>query len=167
MVIVRQLLPQVMATVPAAAPGPVPSLSARRIMSPEVTVEAAARVTLRPATTARLPVVMVVAAEISTSFTAVKVRLPLVVLVAAATLTLLPAWASTLPLMPETAALIFTSFTAFRVKVVGAVQETASLTLTFPEVPAVPLTLSMMTLVASRLVPSWVPVMSPPPTATV
>ncbi len=44
------------------SPGPVPSLSARKIMSPVVTVEAAATLTLRPATAVKLPVVMVAAA---------------------------------------------------------------------------------------------------------
>ena len=158
---VRQLLPQVMLTVPAATPGPVPSLSAIKIMSPVVIVEAALTFTSWPATAVMLPVMTVVAAVMATSFTAVKLSMPVVVLVAADTFTSCPAVATTLPLMPVTAAAMFTSFTAFIASVVVAVQDTGSLTLTLPSVPVLPALLCSVTLFKSNAVLSAAPVMLP------
>ena len=64
---VRQLAPQVTFTVPpTAAPGPVPSLSPRRTMSPVVTVMGAVTFTVPPAMAETLPVTTVVAAFMST-----------------------------------------------------------------------------------------------------
>ena len=126
-------MPQVMATVPAAAPGPVPSLSARSTMFPVVIVDAARTVTLRPATACKLPVVMVVAALMLTSCAAVKLRWPVVVLMAAPTVTSPPAFNAKLPLVPVMAWLTFTFPTAFRVSVVESVQVSAALTVMSPD----------------------------------
>ena len=132
-VTVRQLLPQVMATVPSAAPGPVPSLSARKTMFPVVTEDAALTDTLRPATACKLPVVMVVAALMLTSCAAVNVSWPVVVVMAAPTVTSRPAFNAKLPSVPVMAWLTFTSRSAFRVSVVGAVQVTTALTSMSPK----------------------------------
>ena len=127
-VTVKQLLPQVMATVPAAAPGPVPSLSARSTMFPVVIEDAALTKTLRPATACKLPVVMVVAALMLTSCAAVNVSCPVVVVMAAPTVTSRPAFNAKLPSVPVMAWFTFTSRSAFRVSVVGAVHVTTVLT---------------------------------------
>ena len=162
-VMVRQLLPQVIATVPPVpAPGPVPSLSARNTILPVVTVDAALTFTFCPATAVRLPVTIVVAAATLTLLPAVSVRLPVVVFVAAVTLISRTALATRLPLVAVTAAAILTSRNAVRVRVVGAVQVTASFTFTSPLTPAMPLLLRMATLAVAKLVPNAEPVMSPP-----
>ena len=161
-VMVRQLLPQVMATVPPmAAPGPLPSLSARKTMLPVVTVETALTLTFCPATALRLPVVIVVAAARFTLLPALSVRSPVVVLVAAVRLISRTALATRLPLVPVIAAAMFTSRTALSVSVVGAVQVTASLTLMSPFTPVVPPLLRIVTLLASSWPLSAAPEMSP------
>ena len=149
-VTVRQLLPQVMATVPAAAPGPVPSLSARRTMFPVVIEDAALTETLRPATACKLPVVMVVAALMLTSCAAVKVNCPVVVVMAAPTVTSRPAFNAKLPSVPVMDWFTFTSRSAFKVSVVGAVQVTTVLTSMSPEPAPVTPVFSVLTVTLLR-----------------
>ena len=153
-VTVRQLLPQVMDTVPAAAPGPVPSLSACSTMRPVVTVEAAFIATWRPATACKSPVVMVVAALMFTSCAAVKLSWPVVVVMAAPTFTSRPAFKAKVPSVPVMAWFTFTSRSAFRVSVVAAVQVTTALTSMSPK-PA-PLTPVFSVLTVTLLSPNAV-----------
>ena len=126
-------MPQVMATVPAAAPGPVPSLSARSTIFPVVTEDAALTETFLPATACKLPVVMVVAALMLTSCAAVNVSCPVVVVMAAPTVTSRPAFNTKLPSVPVMAWFTFTSRAASRVSVVGAVQVSTALTSMSPK----------------------------------
>ena len=131
-------MPQLILTVPPATPGPVPSLSARNITLPLVTVMAAETFTSFPAIAVRSPVVIAVAAFRLTLPAALNLRLPVVVVVAASRLISRPEFATRLPLVPVMACLIFMSRSACNVRVVLAVQTTASLTLIspFPMPPA-------------------------------
>ena len=165
-VMVRPPIP-VMATVPPATPGPVPSLSARRTMLPVVTVMAAVTLTSCPAFDVRFPATTVMAAAMLTSFPAFEVRLPVVVFVAAFTFTSRPAFATKLPLVAVIAAFTFTSRSALNVRVVAAPQVTAWFTWISPFVPVAPSLLKMRTFPAPKKVPRRVPLMSPPEAAIV
>ncbi|WP_223913300.1 hypothetical protein [Rhodoferax lithotrophicus] len=153
-------------------PVPMPSLPALSTMLPRVKVSAAvAMFTLFPETQLIFPSVVVTAVRVCVpsfttlvSRTAVELTLPLVVVMASSTLTSRPASITRLPLVAVIAALMTTSRKALNVKIVGApdaVQVTGSLTNTSPFTPAVPLLLSKVTLVVTRLPLKAAPEMSP------
>jgi hypothetical protein len=135
-------------------------------MAPSVVVTAAARL-IAPAAVALTLAPVVSMAPFTFTFTsrpATKARLPLVVVVvtAAFRFTSRPASITRLPPVVVMAALITTSLTALSVKVWAVLHVTASFTITSPLTPAPPLLLEMVKSVLARLVVTAAGVMSPP-----
>ena len=121
-VLVTQLTQPVKVTVPPPTPGPVPSLSERRVMTPPVSVMWwAPTLTLmfRPAFPVRFPPVIVMSELRLTSRPAMVTKLPPVVVTA-------------------DPASRLTSSTAFKVSVAADVQVTASLTMMSPAPATLP-----------------------------
>ena len=131
-------------TVPPGAPGPLPSLSARRTTLLDVAVIVASTFIFCPAFSIKFPLFVVVAADTYTSRPAIAIKLPLVVVITAFT---------------------FTSSTAFRVSVAAVVQVSVSETMISPvpaTLPGESLVMMMFEVVPFRLALRVTPSIPPP-----